>query len=133
MAPVITIGRVLTVLGDLAVLEVGRGLLLVPAGDLGEGDLLELRITEGTGYAAIADDRCGQVVWVVLYGPLGSAAITVPAGTCISERVDILWRAVPLETSEGFDLDPDVSDPSVAAAGAEPVDLESVLTFSAAP
>lgn len=132
MQPVTTIGRVLATLQDTAVLQVGRGLLLVPAGDLGEGDLLELRITDGTGYAAIADDRCAQATWVLLYGPLGSAAITLPQGTCISPRVDILWRAVPLETSEGFDLDPDTSDDTVAAAGAEPVDLGPLSLFSAA-
>lgn len=132
MMPVTTIGRVLATLGDLAVLQVGRGILCVPRGDLGEGDLLELRIVDGTGYSAVADDRCAQATWVLLHGPLGSAAITLPQGTCLSPRVDILFRPVPLETSEGFDLDPDTSDPSVAAAGAEPVDLESVLTFSAA-
>ena len=123
MAPIIALGRVVWTAGDYAVVRVGLGTLVIPRGGFAEGDLLELSIQAGTGYAAVCDERAGApYVWVLLQGPLGLAAITTPRGSCVDRRVDVMARAVDLETSEGFD-DIDTSDDTVPAAGVEPDDL----------
>lgn len=129
MAPIVTLGRVVWTADGYAVLRVGLGTLLVPQGNLNEGDLLELTIQEGSSYSATADDRCGApLVWTLLRSPTGQSAITLPRGSCVAPRVDISYREVDLETSEGFDAEPDVSDPSVPAAGAE-VEEEPGIPF----
>lgn len=128
MAPIVTLGRVSWTADGFAVVRVGLGTLLIPQGTLSEGDLIELTISAGSSYAATADDRIGApYVWTLLRSPTGQSAITLPRGTCVPARVDLFFREVDLEVSEGFE-DADTSDPSVPAAGVDESALELSFT-----
>jgi hypothetical protein len=132
VAPIVTLGRVVWAADGYAVIRVGLGTLVIPQGTLEESDLLELTIQAGTTYAASCDERMGApFVWVLLRSTLGASAITLPRGSSCAPRVDISYREVDLETSEGFDTDPDTSDPTVPAAGTEPDDADPGVPFEA--
>lgn len=130
MAPIVTLGRVVWTADGYAVIRVGLGTLVIPQGALEEGDLLELTISQGSTWTATCDERQGApFVWTLLRSPTGQSAITLPRGSCTAPRVDISYREVDLETSEGFDTDPDTSDPSVPAAGTDEGEADTGVPF----